>query len=212
VEVRRMQGRLRSLLRLLFIWKISDVKQDESRLDPADCILMQAFGQEEEPIGLGAGLYTGRIVPGPANEAIANVMTRPYRGKLPPVIAQWEFAVTHAAMRGELEVEKVLGSRGDYRNTREILQEAKAYMDQQGWKRAVIVAHPWHLARCIWIAQKLGIETVHDQLLVQDLNAEANVWNNRVVVPDNQKQTKTLLNWLWYEFRARGYFWLKGWI
>jgi hypothetical protein len=212
MEVRRMPERLWSLLRLLFVWKVSDVKQDEEQLDPADCILMQAFGQQEEPVGLGASLYTSRIVPGPANEAIANVMTRSGRGKLPPVIAQWEFAVTHAATRGELEVEKVLGSRGDYRNTREILQEAKTYMDQQGWKRAVIVAHPWHLARCIWVAHKLGIETVHDQLLVQDLNNLGNAWNNHVIVPENQRQTKSLLHWLWYEFRARGYFWLKGWI
>jgi hypothetical protein len=212
MEVRRMLDRLRGLLRLLFVWRISDIKQDESELNPADCILMQAFGQQVEFIGLISGLYTSRIAPGPANEAIADVMIMADRGRLPPVLAQWEFAVTHAARRGELRVEKVLGSRGGYCNTREILQEAKNYMDQRGWKRAVIVAHPWHLVRCIWVAEKLGIETVHDQFLVQDLNDQANVWNNRVNVPENQMQTKSLPNWLWYELRARGYFWLKGWI
>jgi len=207
-----MLVRLRSLTRLLFIWRISDVKQDESRQNPPDCIIMLAFGQEVALVGLGAGVCTSRIVPGPANEAIANVVTSPDRGKLPPVIAQWEFAETHAAKRGELKVLKTLGARGAYHNTREILAEAKSYMDLRGWQSAAIVAHPWHLVRCIWTAQKLGIQTVHDQHLVQDLNDQANTWNNHVELPENQKQTRSLPHWLWYELQARVYCWLRGWI
>jgi hypothetical protein len=203
-----MSTRFGSLLRLLFVWKIFDVKPDEIMQNRPDCILMQAFGQ--------AWSYRGPslrvIVPGPANEEIANVMTLSERGTLSPVVAQWEFSETHAAKRGELKVQKILGSREDYRNTREILQEAKEYMDQRGWKTAVIVGHPWHLARCIWTAQKLGIQVVNDQWLVQDLNADANVWNNRVDVPDNQRQTKSLWHWLPYEFMARGYSWWHNWI
>jgi len=200
--------RLRSLMRLLLVWKISNTKQDESRANPPDCIIMLAFGQAWEYRGPSLRV----IMPGPANEAIADVMTTPDRGKIPPVIAQWEYAKTHAAKRGELKVVKELGSRGEYRNTREILLEAKDFMERQDWKSAAIVAHPWHLARCIWIAQNLGIQTVHDQLLVQELNDRAKIWNNQVDVPTSQRQTKSFRIWIWYEFRARIDFWHKGWI
>lgn len=216
-----MFARLRSLLRFLFFWRISDTKQDEATENPPDCIIMLAFGQKKSPIGLGAGLYTSEIVPGPANEAIARRMEgsnrkTTYPNGLPPILAQWELAET-GTFRGPLYVTRLnslqmLGARGAHHNTREILEEAIVIMDYKGWSTAVIVAHPWHLRRCIWTAEKLGIVVVHDQLLTQELNAYANIWNKNVAVPPKQLQTTSLKRWLWYEFRARIYFWLEGWI
>lgn len=207
-----MLARLRSLLRLLFVWKI---RPKDSGGEP-DCIIMLAFGQEERPIPLGAGLCTHEVVPGPANEALARTTIQFLRAFLLeriPILAQWELLNT---LYGEGHHRKFpiveLGARGTYRNTREILLEAKEVMARNGWSTATIVAHPYHLARCTWVAEKLCIEVVHDRSLIQDLETFANVWNRDVGVPENQMQTTSPARWWWYELRARAYFWLKGWI
>jgi uncharacterized SAM-binding protein YcdF (DUF218 family) len=217
MEVRKMFARLWSLLRLLIVWRLSDKKPDEVASNLPDCIIMLAFGQRV--IG---NPPDDMILPGPANEAIAIVMRLSSRRltyhkskPLPPVLAQWEFAETQAFKgrpHSDFRIAQTFGRPGVYRNTREILEEAQQHMNEHGWKKAVIVAHPWHLVRCIWTAQKIGIEVVNDFHMVQDLNYHADVWNDHVDVPDNQQQTTSLRRWLWYEFRARGYFWLKGWI
>lgn len=217
-----MLVRLQSLLRLLFVWK-KDLSHDLPHpwdVRP-DCLIMLAFGQAYQPVGLGAGLETSRLIPGEPNETIARALV--YAGRdfgygddLPPILAQWEFAETRVFATGgwrHPKIGAVLGLPDEYRNTREIIMEAKTMMDKRGWKTALIVAHPWHLARCQWTAQKLGIVVVHDLNLANDLNDTLDpIWNSRVQVPENQTQTTSLGAWLWYEFRARGYFWLKGWI
>lgn len=217
-----MRARLWSLLRLFIIWK-KDLSLDlpEALDERPDCLIMLAFGQAYERVSLGIGLERHRIIAGEPNEKIAEVMegcdrSITYPNQFPPILAQWEFPETRAFRapygRRSLKAFATLGVRGEYKNTREILQEAKSIMDKNGWHSAVLVAHPWHLASCQWTAQKLGIRVIHDRLLTGELNDFASVWNKGVEVPPKQEQTTSLGAWLWYEFRARGYFWLKGWI
>lgn len=205
-----MLWRLWSLLRLLFVWKI---RPKDSGGEP-DCIIMLAFGQELRQVPFAPGLVADAVFPGPANERIARVVafSEQYPYQHPPILGQWEYAGTDVAKRRHLDLELTLGAKGLYNNTRQILIQAEMYMAKKGWKTAIIVGHPWHLPRCIWTAERLGIRVVHKRVLEDDLRRTANVWNTDIAVPDDQRQTTSLVHWLWYEFRARGYFWLKGWI
>lgn len=207
-----MLERLRSLLRLLFVWK---VRPEDSGSEP-DCIIMLAFGQEIRRTPLRPGLDKIKVAPGPANEAVARALVSYLRNTLReriPVLAQWEYLETNYGSSHNQKFPMVsLGENGEYLNTREILEEAKRYMDGNHWNTAIIVAHPWHLARCVWTAQRLGIEVFHDKELLEDLKANANKWNREVEVPQDQRQTTSLARWLPYELAARGYSWLRGWI
>lgn len=207
-----MLARLWSLLRLLFVWRIHP---KDSEGEP-DCIIMLAFGQEMRRKAARPGLDEVKIVPGFANERIGRVVAffDGYQAHCPhpPILAQWEFYDTDVGKRGFLRLELSLGSKDNYADTRQILHQADSYMALCRYKTATIVGHPWHLPRCIWIAERLGIEVIRNRRLESDLLKMANVWNQGVEVPDDQLQTTSVFHWILRELPARLYFWLKGWI
>ena len=43
-------------------------------------------------------------------------------------------------------------------NTEQNLENAKALMDERGWKSAVVVTSDYHLQRALWLARDAGIE------------------------------------------------------
>ncbi len=215
-----MFRRLKSLYRLLFCWQVSCLRLPVA-FEP-DCFIALAFGQQLHDIRLGDGVLTSGVVPGAVNELLAHLLVRNYLRAFhpskdsPPLLLQSEFGETEA-IKELIEMESapriyLLGKRLGYCNSYEILQEAQEIMGQQELRTAAMVAHPAHLLRCAWIAEKLGLRIVSWGSLNQDLAYSADIYLEGVMVPERQKQTTSKLRWNLYEPRARVHHWLHGWI
>ena len=66
------------------------------------------------------------------------------------------------AMRGWLMAQGVpeaaIVAEGASFNTEQNLQNARALMDERGWKSAIVVTSDYHLQRALWLARDAGIE------------------------------------------------------
>lgn len=115
----------------------------------SDCVVAFAFGYRK--VG-------NAIVPGLSNQQMANYLNERYFRL--PKIAQFE--VADALSNTSQSVYRIEQHRqpGLYLETREVAEQAKQIMDLHGWKKAVIVAHPYHMPRADAVCQKLGIQTV----------------------------------------------------
>lgn len=164
-------------------------------LKDADCVIGFSFG------------YRGRVdhdvTPGLSNQDLANFSLR-QMASLPQVL-QFEIADAYAAAGGKSVVERVEKHRtpGKYLDTREVAVQAKAIMEQNGWKTAVILAHPNHVPRCDMVCRKLGIETVTIAGLRGAIEFDP---------LSSQKWTRDIDQWRGYEPLAIMFYGLRRWI
>jgi hypothetical protein len=118
----------------------------------ASCVIALSFGYR-----LGTD---GVIVPGKSNERLAQFIVERYLDK--PVIAQYEIALAIEAQTGR-RIDRVIGGRPEadaryYLGTREVLARSAAMMKSMALPSALIVAHPFHVARAKSMAKSLGIQ------------------------------------------------------
>lgn len=77
---------------------------------------------------------------------------------LPPVL-QWEITDNLPELP-KAGVVREHREKGRYLDTREVLFQSWETCVQHGWTKAVVIAHPDHLWRCVRAAEKLGFEVV----------------------------------------------------
>lgn len=164
-------------------------------LKEADCVIGFSFG------------YRGReghdVTPGLSNQDLANFSLK-YLADLPQIL-QFEIADAYAAAGGAGKVARIENHRtaGKYLDTREVAVQAKAIMDQNGWKTAAILAHPNHIPRCDAVCHKLGIDTV-----VIDGFKGAIEFDPL----STQKWTRDIDQWRGYEPLAASFYVLRRWM
>lgn len=164
-------------------------------LKSADCVLGWSFGYRGE-----AG--SGHAKPGLSNQDLANVAIKHY-DKLPKII-QFEIADAYEAAGGSGEVHRISRhrKRGKYLDTWEVGVQAKALMEKHGYKKAVLLADPYHMPRVQMVCDRLGIEWVATGDLVGAVEFDP---------LSSQKWTRDLDHWRGYEplammfYRAKGY-------
>jgi hypothetical protein len=118
-----------------------------------DCVIALAFGYRRTH---------GKIIPGPSNEALAEVVHEKYSGL--PKILQFEVADAFAKHDNEPILRIEQHRTGAYMDTREVLVQASELCKKSGWETAALVAHPSHLPRVRACAEKLGLRVSTDQI------------------------------------------------
>lgn len=169
--------------------------QVQGERSSADCVLAFSFG------------YRGRVgrdvTPGISNQDIANLALK-LAPKLPKVM-QFEVADAYKAAGGSGAVHRIEKHRlqKKYLDTREVAVQAKIVMQEEGYKTALLIAHPHHVPRCVAVCDKLGIDVV----VSDDLRGAV-----EFDPLSSQKWTRNLDEWRGYEPLAIEYYALKGWI
>lgn len=165
-------------------------------MEEADCVIGFAFGYRGKP---------DQRTPGLSNQDLANIALKDYDEF--PKIFQFEIADAYREIQApdykdvfQLKKHRI---KGKYLDTREVAYQAKQIMDKQGWKKAIILAHPYHVPRCDLVCQKLGIETIVTDHLRGAVEFDPQ---------STQKWTANLEAWRGYEPQALLYYSLKGWL
>lgn len=109
-------------------------------------------------MAFGANMNGHGQPPGASNEDIARIIHRLWTARKIPVITQREVAeameVLHFPIRPALVISEQPGQF--HIDSREVLFKAWEFCRQHKLRTAIIVAHPMHILRSAWVAQKLG--------------------------------------------------------
>ena len=194
-----MPSRIRRLVDCFTVWDI----EGWGSIADADCILVQSFGvRTEDPDNL---VRQG----GPINEDLGYLASRYAKEYKIPVIAQWEVARSVALRNQHLFLEVGRPEDG-YIDTRWVLARAKEKMEELGYHKAIVLAQRYHLPRCIWVAEELGITVLEPEDFLSTIRQEVQLWDNSFL--QEHKQTRDPWHWFPYDLAARLVFWLRGWI
>jgi hypothetical protein len=160
----------------------------KSRATSGDYIRHGSIGDSDCVVAFGFGYVKvgNNIGPGLSNQQMADHLNELYF-RLPKIL---QFEVADALTSTAINVYRVERHRklGVYLDTREVAEQAKEIMDRQGWKKAIIIAHPNHMPRADAVCQKLGIETVapsglgtigFDANSVQEWTQNASAWSEQ---------------------------------
>lgn len=160
----------------------------------ADCVIGFSFG------------YRGKrkVTPGLSNQDLANVALKHYADL--PKILQFEIADAYQEAGGP-DAEKVLRvskhrQPHKYLDTREVAWQAKELMKKHGYKKAVLLCHPYHMPRVQAVCDVLGIDWVSTKDLAGAVEFDP---------LSTQKWTRDLDRWRGYEPLALIFYRLKGW-
>lgn len=115
----------------------------------SDCVVAFAFGRRK--IG-------NAVQPGLSNQQMSSYLNRRYLNL--PKIVQFEIAAALQATAVRIYRIEQHRQPGAYLDTREVAEQAKQIMDRHGWKKAIIIAHPYHMPRADAVCRKLGMDTV----------------------------------------------------
>jgi hypothetical protein len=115
----------------------------------ADVIIGMSFGANHKSKGEN---------PGVSNEEIARIVYRLWNLKNVPVIVQREVAEAlvklNIPIRPALVVSEIDGQV--HIGSHEVMFQAWRYCQRSQITHVMIVAHPAHILRCAWVAQKIG--------------------------------------------------------
>ncbi len=121
-------------------------------LDPlynAQVIIGMSFGANHKNKGES---------PGVSNEEIARIIYRMSASNNIPVIAQRE--VAEAITKLKIPIQPVLviseNDNQSHITSYEVLCQAWQFCNNTHLRQAIIVAHPAHILRCSWVAEKIG--------------------------------------------------------
>jgi hypothetical protein len=98
--------------------------------------------------------------PGKSNEVLAQIVADFENKYALPIVAQWEIAdcIPERIQDVMSFVVREHRQKGQYLDTFEVLAQAKEYCDKFGFRKAIIVAHPDHMPRCVAVAKKIGFD------------------------------------------------------
>lgn len=137
---------------------------------------------------------------GKSNEALA-VITRSIASAYHlPAIAQWEIADSILGFPKEYKVRKH-HVEGKYLDSYEVLLQAHLRCNSMAWFKAIILAHPDHLWRCVKIAERLGFEVLTIGTGCVPYDPKSTQW-----------WTRGKFRFILREIPARFLYLLKGWI
>ena len=187
------------------------------RLIPPFSIIAQAWsgkykasenlGKPDCALGFSFG-YRGKqraTRPGLSNQDLANVLLK-HHADLPKIL-QFEIADAYVEAEGKNadSIERITKHRveGKYLDTREVAVQAKAIMEQHGWKTALLVAHPYHMPR---------VQAVCNQLDIQWVATPEERGAVEFDPQSSQGWTRDLDAWRGYEPMAIMFYRLKGWL
>lgn len=105
-------------------------------------------------IGLSCGFRVDG--PGLTNEALAKVITKLQRLRPLPLILQKEIALCLPDLPETIVISEHRFP-DKYLHTHEVLSQAKKICEERGWKKAIIIAHPYHYWRALRTTEKLGL-------------------------------------------------------
>lgn len=157
----------------------------------ADCVLGFSFGFVKRG---------DKVLPGKSNQQIADFATGHFSSL--PMIMQSEIAdALSKEVRHVYRVEKHK-VEGKYLHSREIAVQALNIMKQNGWKKAVILAHSYHLPRVDACCQKTRIDTIAPEgLEIIDFDEFS-----------EQKWTRSAKEWSARESKTINIFAARNWI
>lgn len=118
-------------------------------ISDGDCVIGFSFGYR---------LVNGRIQAGLSNEDLADFIVK-LKMKIPLIL---QFEIADALIKLNLTVLRISKHRqeGAYLDTGEVAKQAFGIMKKNKWKKAVLVAHPFHMPRVDAVCKKLGIVTI----------------------------------------------------
>ncbi|MDB5179847.1 MAG: hypothetical protein JWN12_479 [Candidatus Saccharibacteria bacterium] len=141
----------------------------ENSVDPHNVVIVNAFGFRENS--------DGTKIPGPMNEALAAFTDEHFSDR--PILVSPDIApALQTEPRRVLELNSTSGSLDtlkDPKNTGtagELLQ-ARAFMREENYTTAIIIAHAFHVARVARMAQKLDIVTAIPDGLPKEFDPES---------------------------------------
>lgn len=111
-------------------------------------------------MAFGANRKNTSQEPGVSNEEIARIIHRLWQKKNLPVIAQREVAEAMVKLRIPIKPALVISESDQefHINSRDVLLQASKYCQRHKLQIAAIVAHPAHILRCSWVAEKIGFD------------------------------------------------------
>lgn len=170
--------------------------ETRGKIADADCVIGLSFGYRGEG---------KNVTPGLSNQDLANVAFKKFSGF--PKILQFEIADAYSEL-GTKEPGKVIRiekhrKRGKYLDTREVIEQAKLIMDEQGWRKPVILAHPFHMPRVQLVCDRLGIDWIATDVEVGQIEFDP---------LSTQKWTRDIDHWRGYEPLAMAFYGFKGWV
>lgn len=162
--------------------------------DTAQCVVALAFGYIFTPAGVRE--------PGPCNEYLASLALATSDGR--PIVAQVEVNQAIRSLRPSMGADHVIRSARDperYLDTREFAVQAHRIISDNGWKTAVLIAHPHHLPRAQAVFSSLGIETATPA-------GVRSIWDRT----SSQPWTRSPLRWAIRELFAMWVSEQRGWL
>lgn len=166
-------------------------------LEAASCVIVCSFGHRISP--------DGKIIPGLANEYLANAVEMRFPDK--PVIAQYEIGLAMSEFVSGRDADYVVGypddprGKHEYVDTRSVLEKSASIMREKGWRTAVVVGHPYHLPRIDSVAEALNIYTVSPVGIDP-------VWD----LESSQPWTRSPVRWRRREIVATLVYAVRGWL
>lgn len=174
------------LFQCFFCWRIK--VSEMSEIQNTEVIIAQSFG-----IGKNN-------TPGLSNEKLAIVIKKIKKYFNVPIIAQREIV---DCLPKEFKAERVSERRikGVYLDTYEVLYQSWEICKKNGWRKAIIIAHPDHLWRVVQTAKKIGFKTI-----IVDVSSVS--YDRKSV----QWWTKFAIFFMPWEILGRILFLFRGWI
>lgn len=150
----------------------------------------------------GAVRTDGVLQPGPSNEALAAVLRERFAHL--PLIVQGEIADVLLAKLPTAQIHRIgdLCDKGPYLDSRLVAERAAVLMRQNGWKRVVVVAHPYHMPRADAVCRALGMDTIAPEGLERVPFCASSV----------QWWTRDAVRWRMREVPATVFYALRGWL
>jgi len=174
----------KKLIECFFCWKV----RPRGDLRKAQVIVAQSFGCRENE-------------PGISNETMARLAWK-IRQKLHlSMILQWEIAEALPEKSRDLWIIERHREEGKYLDTYEVLDQAKEIIKEQGWRTAVLIAHPWQIWRAMAVFKKMGIKIIIPNLDSIPFNPESTQW-----------WTRNMFLWILREIPTRLLYLIKSWI
>lgn len=148
ISLRKFFEFLSKFWQVFFSWKMRPSEAD--KLKNADVIIGQSFGIDPNN------------KPGISNEFLANIVTQYDRydavlHHYPYTILQWEIADCVGFSDYIISESRI---QSIYLDTYEVLAQTWVVCQKEGWKKAIIVAHPDHVWRVAKTAEKLGFQVL----------------------------------------------------
>lgn len=184
-----MQEFLWKLLQSLFVWTVSPATPGQRK--QAQLIIAVSFGTRKPPDGNGE-----------SNSALAWLTAGYRKSHRLPVVTQGEISDCRAFRKVPPSlVVYEHRERGKYLDTYEALAQAVEYCRNQGFTKALLVAHPQHMLRCKMVLEKKGIVVLPaDTRRVPYDPLSAQIW------------TRNAMLFTLREIPVRLMYLLKGWV